>query len=251
MQARSMSQRLLFSLGYPDRALARGLETVAIARTQREPLTRVFAMVILHGVYMDRGDSDHALKLHDDIEILCREHGLPQEAEWSRSFHGATLIGMGRAAEGIDVLRVSLAAQDSMKTHLARPIFLGMLAEGLRREFQDDEGLAVVADGLDYAARMHEAGYVSELYRIRGQLLALRGDDDAAEASLRAAIADAATRQAKAMELRAATALSHLLLRHGRAAAARQTLAPVVTWFTEGHATRDVATATALLETVA
>jgi predicted ATPase len=81
---------------------------------------------------------------------------------------------------------------------------------------------------------------VAELLRARGELLLARGDRAGAESNLRQAIAHASGQQAKSFELRSATALARLLAADGRAADARQALAPVYAWFTEGHATADV-----------
>ena len=133
MLARAMSSRPLWALGYPDRALARALETREIADAVREPMARAFARLVLHGVLAYRGDAAEAVAVGEENIALCREHGLPQEAEWSRSFQGSALISLGRFDEGLALLRDSVAVQEQLKTYLARPMFLAVLADGLRQ----------------------------------------------------------------------------------------------------------------------
>jgi len=245
--ARAMSSRPLWALGFPDRALARARETLALADAVREPMARTFARLVLHGVLAYRGDAAAAEAIGEENIALCREHGLPQEAEWSRSFQGSALITLGRIDEGLALLRDSVAVQERLETYLARPMFLAVLADGLLKAGRVDEGLAAVSEGFTFAARTGEGGYVAELHRVRGQLLQLRGDLAGAEASLREALAYAARQTARSLELRAATALARLLGETGRRAEARHRLADVHDWFTEGFETADVVTARTLL----
>jgi hypothetical protein len=248
--ARAMSSRPLWALGYPDRALARARETREMADAVREPMARAFARLVLHGVLAYRGDAAEAVIVGEENIALCREHGLPQEAEWSRSFQGSALISLGRFDDGLSLLRDSVAVQEQLKTHLARPMFLAVLADGLRQAERVDEGLAMVNQGFAFAARTAEGGYVAELHRVRGQLLQLRGDLAGAEASLCEALAYAGRQTAKSLELRAAVALASLLRETGRTGEGHAVLAPVHDWFTEGFATADFAAARTLLSEI-
>ena len=180
MLARAMSSRPLWALGYPDRALARALETREIADAVREPMARAFARLVLHGVLAYRGEAAAAVAVGEENIALCREHGLPQEAEWSRSFQGSALISLGRVDEGLALLRDSVAVQERLKTYLARPMFLAVLADGLLKANRVDEGLATVDEGFLFSTRTGEGGYVAELHRVRGELLRQRGHLDRA-----------------------------------------------------------------------
>ncbi len=247
MLARAMSSRPLWALGYPDRALARALETREVADRLREPMARAFARLVLHGVLAYRGEAAAAVVVGEENITLCREHGLPQEAEWSRSFQGSALISLGRVDEGLALLRDSVAVQERLKTYLARPMFLAVLADGLLKANRVDEGLATVDEGFLFSTRTGEGGYVAELHRVRGELLRQRGHLDRAEASLREALAYARAQSARSLELRAATALARLLGATGRTAEGRAELAAVHDWFTEGLATGDLVAARTLL----
>jgi len=251
MIARAMSSRPLWVLGYPDRALARAQETLALARSQRQPMTLAFALLVTQGVHLNRGELAEAIALGEETIALCREYELQQEREWSRCFQGAALAATGRLQEGIDLLKDSLAVQQAFGSGLVRSAFLGVLGDLLRVAGRVDEGLAAVAEGFDHAERTLEGGYVAELQRARGELLAASGHIEAAETHLQEAVAYARRQQARAFELRAATALARLLGAAGRSAEAREVLAPVYAWFTEGHATADLRAAQATLSTLA
>lgn len=122
-----------------------------------------------------------------------------------------------------------------------------MLGDLLRFAGRIDDGLAAVADGFAHAERTLEGGYIAELHRARGQLLQAKGDLLGADGQLRLAIDYAVRQQAKAFELRAATALAGLLTSTGRHVDARSVLAPVYDWFTEGKTTMDLVAAETLL----
>ncbi|MGC4081072.1 MAG: hypothetical protein QM736_02915 [Vicinamibacterales bacterium] len=238
--ARAMSSRPLWALGFPDRALERARETVAVASALGEPPTLAFALMVLTGIHTYRGEGDEALSTGDRNIALCREHGLPQEAEWSRSFQGGALIAIGRTQEGIDLLKESLAVQIKLDTRLAFPMFLALLAEGYCRAGLIDEGRRAVDDGFAWAARTGEGGYVAELHRTRGELTRAAGDAVSAEESFRAAIAYARGQTGRMFELRAATGLARLMAAQARRDDARALLEPIVAWFSEGFDTADL-----------
>lgn len=268
MVARAMSSRPLWALGFPDRALERSHETIALCRSQRQPVTLVFALIVAQGIHLYRGELAESIALGDEIIALCREYEFPQEAEWARAFQGsamasANVLHGGPALEpdsawdmrepadppgaGVVQLRESLAELEALKSGLVRTTFLALLGEALRRSGRVIEGLAAVDEGFAHAEQTLEHGFLGELHRIRGELLRLTGRDDAAEASLQLAVRDARARQARSFELRAATALARLLLDTGRGAEADALLRPAYDWFTEGHATADLVAARALL----
>jgi predicted ATPase len=248
MIARAMSSRPLWVLGYPDRALARAQETLALARSQRQPMTLAFALLVTQGQHLNRGEIAEALSLGDETVALCRDYELIQEREWSRSFQGAALAAAGRLQEGIDQLKDSLAVQQAIGSGLVRSAFLGVLGDLLRFAGHIDEGLAAVDEGLAHAERTLEGGYIAELHRARGELLRSAGNGASAEGEFRKAIAYAHDQQAKSFELRAAIALANLLASGDRRPDAQAVLRPVYDWFSEGHGTADLTAARAVLD---
>ena len=93
-----------------------------------------------------------------------------------------------------------------------------------------------------------ERYYYAEALRIRAQLLTLKGDTEGAERAYTASLDWARKQQAKCWELRTATSYARLMLERGREREARELLAPVYGWFTEGFDTRDLKEAKSLLE---
>jgi tRNA A-37 threonylcarbamoyl transferase component Bud32/tetratricopeptide (TPR) repeat protein len=250
MIARAMSCRPMWVLGHPDRAMARALETLTLARSQRQPMTLAFALLVAQGLHLNRGELSEAIALGGETVALCREYELIQEREWSRSFQGAALAALGRVEEGIDLLKDSLAVQAAISSGLVRSAFLAVLGEMLGAVGRVDEGLAAIAAGRQHAEQFAEGGYVAELHRAHGRLLRLTGDDAAAEAAFRQALAYAAGQQAKSFELRSATQLAELLTQTGRRDEAKAMLGPIYGWFTEGHATADLLAARRLLDSL-
>ena len=111
-----------------------------------------------------------------------------------------------------------------------------------------EEALTTLAEALARVAETGERHWEAELHRTRAQLLLMQGDEAGAEASLMTAIEVARYQQAKSWELRATTDLARLWQDQGRVAEARQMLAEVYGWFTEGFDTPDLKEAKALLE---
>jgi predicted ATPase len=93
--------------------------------------------------------------------------------------------------------------------------------------------------------------YEAEMHRVRGELYLSIHDDGAAEASFREAISVAQHQSAKTWELRAAMSMARLWRDQGKQDEARELLAPVYGWFTEGFDTRDLKEARALLDELA
>jgi tRNA A-37 threonylcarbamoyl transferase component Bud32/tetratricopeptide (TPR) repeat protein/Cdc6-like AAA superfamily ATPase len=250
MVARAMSARTLWAAGYPDRALVRGQETIALSKSQRQPVTLVFALLIIEGVHVYRGEAAEAIALGEQVEAMCEEYEFAQEREWGRAFQGAAYSLAGDVDRGAEQLRRSIDGQIAIRSSLVRSMWLSLLAEAFWRVGRVHEGLSVVDDAFAYADSAPEGGYVHELHRLRGELLLKDNRIGEAEASLRNALAYAKRMEARSFELRAATSLARFLAANGRPNEGRDLLAPVLGWFTEGHGTADLAAARTLLTTI-
>jgi predicted ATPase len=165
-------------------------------------------------------------------------------------FRGWALMIGGQEEQGILQISQGLSIYQATGTELIKPYFLSMLAEGQGKARRADEGLGVLAEGLTRGDTNGERWWHAELYRLKGELLVPQGcpDERQAESCFSQAIAIARAQQAKSLELRAATSLSRLWQRQGKRDEARQLLAPVYGWFTEGFDTADLQDAKALLE---
>ena len=111
------------------------------------------------------------------------------------------------------------------------------------------EGLAAASEAIAAADQLQIRFWEAELHRLKGELLLVAGAPQGeAEVSMRRAIAIAQRQEARGWELRAATSLARLLRKQARIGEAREVLAPVYNWFTEGLDTADLKDAKALLD---
>jgi len=112
------------------------------------------------------------------------------------------------------------------------------------------EGLRLLTEALAVLEASRRGDLLAEVYRLQGELLLRRASPNAAqaEACFQQALAIARRQQAKSWELRAAVSLSRMWQQQGKPDAARQLLAPLYSWFTEGFDTADLQEAKALLE---
>ena len=131
------------------------------------------------------------------------------------------------------------------------PHHITLLARACEIAGRIEEASTLFDEALQIANRTGERWFVAELYRHKGRLLLLQGQSEAAEGLYCIALSIAKEQEAKLWELRAATSLARLRHAQGRPAEARDLLAPVYGWFTEGFDTPDLKEAKALLDELA
>jgi predicted ATPase len=128
------------------------------------------------------------------------------------------------------------------------PHYIPLLAEACEIAGRVEEARALLDDALQTAERTGERWFAAELNRLKGQLLLRQGNAEVAEELYRKALSIAVEQEAKLWELRAAVSLARLRHDQGRRAEARDLLAPIYGWFTEGFGTPDLKEAKALLD---
>jgi len=148
----------------------------------------------------------------------------------------------------VALLRQALASPDVGPESL-RSYWLAMLAEAYGRAGQPQAGLQVLAEAVTLIATTEMRWWEAEVYRLQGELLLHLPSPDVpqAEAVFLRTLEVARRQQAKALELRTACSLSRLWHQHGQREAARDLLAPLYAWFTEGLDTPDLQEAKLLL----
>jgi predicted ATPase len=144
-----------------------------------------------------------------------------------------------------------LEHQRALESTLYIPHGVTMLADAYRIGSAPEAGLAQISEAQRLAEATEVKWVLAETLRLRGDLLAQTGDRMAAEASYRQALALAQQQCAKLWELRAATSLARLWREQGRRGEARDLLAPIYGWFTEGFDTADLQDAAKLLAELA
>ncbi len=245
---------------------------MTLAQELSHPFSLAFALhfaVVLHQL---RREGQAAQARAEAVIILSTEQGFALSLALGTIMRGWSLVEQGQGEEGIAQMRQGLAAYQATGGEVARPHYLALLAEAYRRGGQAEEGLTVLAEALDAVNKTEERFSEAELYRLKGELsLQSRQVEDKSKTSLKQvntsqdksvvrsleseaeecfqkAIEIARRQQAKSLELRAVTSLNRLWQQQGKKEEARQMLAEVYAWFTEGFDTADLQEARALLE---
>jgi predicted ATPase len=185
-------------------------------------------------------------------EFVARsnEHGFPLWAAYGRIVQGWVAARNGDAVAGITCIREGLAQAEATGARIFDSYHLALLAEALALAGEVDEGIAILDEALAKSAASGQKGTDVEIHRLRGELVLQlpRPDPAQAEASFRTALAIAREQGTRGCELRATTSLARLWRDQGRRIEARDLLAPVYGWFTEGFDTADLKEAKALLD---
>ena len=256
-------------LGYPDQALQRSHEALALAQELTLPLSVGNALFFSAWVHHFRREWPLTHERAEAAIALATEQGFAVLLAGGTIFRGVTLAaqsstldtgrGRGQAEEGIAQIQQGLEAWRATGAKVFRPYGLALLAEASAQVGQIETGLTLLAEALAAANDTGERRWDAELPRLKGELLlqsGVRGPESGVstphfaevEACFRRALDIARQQQAKSLELRAAMSLSRLWQRQGKRAAAHQLLAEVYHWFTEGFDTADLQEAKALLD---
>lgn len=248
--ARSETASVLWCLGYPDQA-SQSLSTAQMLACElSHPYSLGWALV--SGAYISALRRDgHAAQAHAEALIaLCHKHEFTQWLVEGQIVRGWALIEQGQTAEGMSQVGNGLDTLQAMGAKKERPLYLAQLAAAHGREGQTEIGLTMVSEALDLVQTTGERVHESELSRLKGELLLQQSQQNcsAAEECFHTAIGVARHQEAKSWELRAATSLARLWRQQGKRVEARELLALVYNWFTEGFATKDLQEAKELLE---
>jgi predicted ATPase len=238
---------VLFCLGYPDQAFARSDAAIAESRglTHRPSLAAGLACgTMLHQL---GGDNAALNEQAEQLVAVTTEQGFPSWVGAGTALLGCAKVRNGDVTEGMSLLRSGLAAYRATGAQLLAPLYMNHLVEACEITGRIGEGLALLDDALQIVERTGERWFAAELNRHKGRLLLTQGHAEAAEELYRKALSIAEKQEAKLWELRAAVSLARLRREQGRRAEARDLLAPVYGWFTEGFATPDLQEAKALL----
>jgi predicted ATPase len=242
----------LWVLGYPAQALAQSRQALALARDLSHPLSQALALDLAAGLQQFRREVQSVQEQADALVALATEHRFPFWRGTGTVKQGWARVEQGDGEAGIEAMQQGLAAVQATGTSLVRPSNLARLAEAYLRVNRLNDGLQTVSEALREVQKSGEQYYEAELYRLQGELLlqAAGGRQTAAlqaEACFQQALAIARRQQARAWELRAAMSLSRLWQQQGKRQAAREVLAAVYGWFTEGFDTSDLQEAQAQL----
>jgi DNA-binding SARP family transcriptional activator/predicted ATPase len=237
----------LWMLGYPEQALRSSRAAVAWARELGHPYTTAFVLWQAGTIHLLRGEIQSALAVFDEQVGLASEQGFVHWRAAGTNARGWLLTELGQVEEGMAQVRQGRATMTAIGAKAGETETLTALADAHRKAGQIEEGLAAVEEGLAFGEETGERYCEVQLHRVKGDLLLMQGDVTRAEASFRKAIEVARKQEAKSLELLATMDLCQLWQRKGKREEARQTLAEIYRWFTEGFDSPYLKEAQALL----
>ena len=182
---------------------------------------------------------------------VATEQGFPHLAAQGAIYRGWVWSRMAMWLKGYRFYAKVPTAFSATGAKVFVPYHMALLARACEIAGQIDEAVGQLDDALQMVERTGERWLAAELYRHKGQLLLRQGQSEAAEELYRKALSIAEEQGAKLWELRAAMSLARLRRDQGRRAEARDLLAPVYGWFTEGFDTADLKEAKALIDELA
>ena len=237
----------LWFLGYPDRALARAIRALDLARDPSRAYSLATARAQIAVVHQCRREPEATLAWADATIAAAQELGYSYREAMGRVLRGWALSCLGDTEQGTREITEGLAASRATGARMDDPHYLGLQADACLRAGAIEAGLAAVAEALELAGRERSLFYEPELHRVAGALLVQAGEPAEAERRLRQGLTRAREQGSAALELRLATDLARLAPDSASAAEARAAVALAYHAFEEGHGTRDLREAAAVL----
>jgi tetratricopeptide (TPR) repeat protein len=188
------------------------------------------------------------LKAADEMIAIASEEGYPQWLGPGKIMRGVYLGANGQAEQGLTLILEGTRINSAMGNRLMKPFYLMTLAETYSHAGQPKEALHQIVESAKLIEMTQERWAEAEVHRMRGTLLRTLDEHTTAEECYLNALDKARGQRAKFWELRAALDLAQLWRDQGKRREARDLLAPVYDWFTEGFDTFDLKEAKMLLD---
>jgi class 3 adenylate cyclase/predicted ATPase len=249
----AVAGRTLWCLGYPAQAIRRGQEALALAQALAHPPSLAAARHWAAWLHLYRREAAVVQAQADALLTLATTRGFALQVGFATCWQGWALAIQGQGEAGLALLQRGMAATLGTGQTLARPFCLVLLAEAAGHAGQVEDGLRLLAEAITVLEANGQGDLLAEAYRLQGALLLRQAIPDVveAEACFQQALTLARRQQAKSWELRTAVSLSQLWKHQGKPDEARELLAPIYGWFTEGFGTADLQEANMLLEALA
>jgi tetratricopeptide (TPR) repeat protein len=253
--------KALWALGFPDAAMRRMQAGLEFARELAHPQTLAYATHFAAQLHQFRGEPLLAQERAKEGIRVAEEYYLELWVAFGKIALGWANAELGDIQQGIEQMQQGLAAYEATETKVFYPTFLCSLADQLNKAQRVEEGLAVIARALICAEQTEEGYALSELHRIKGELLLNRSDlvhagklpgnsfrasnRSEARASFNDALSIAKQQGTRSWELRAALSMHRLDAMLGDPNHTQ--VAKIYSFFTEGYETADLKEARARL----
>jgi predicted ATPase len=243
----------LWLLGYPKAALADAEHALKDAREIGQAGTLMYALHVTSLALIECGKYVAENALIDELVALAEEKGGLFWKAVGILHNGCVLALTGKASDAVHMLTSGITAMRSTGARLFVPLFLSYLTRAYAGLGQFDDAWRCIDEAITAIEASGERWCEADVNRIAGEIALASPEHDAAkaEAYFEQALLVARQQQAKSWELRASMSLARLWRDQAKVQQARELLAPVYGWFTEGFDTRDLKEAKALLEELA
>ena len=243
----------LWLLGSPETALADTRQALNDAGEISQASTLMYALFHASTTHLHCGNYVAANAQINELVRLADEKGSAFWKARGMLNQGSVLALTGKASDAVQIITSGITAFKLTGSANWMPVYLSHLAMSHAEVGQLGEAMRCIGEASTLIEKTNERWYEADIYRITGEIMLLSPEPKAAkaEASFERALAIARQQQAKSWELRASMSLARLWRDQGKVRQARELLAPVYGWFTEGFDTRDLKEAKALLEQLA
>jgi hypothetical protein len=240
----------LWVLAYPEKVLVDTNQVLTDVREigQAATLMPALRFASIPRIFCGNDATANAL-----LVVLADGKGAFYWKAHGMSDKGSLLALTGKAPDSVQIINSGVTALRSTGTTLWMPWYLAYLARAYAELGQFDDAWRSISDAMTAVETTKESWYEAEVHRMAGEIALKPPEPDAAkaEAYFVHALAVARQQQAKSWELRAAMSMARLWRDQGKRNEARDLLAPVYGWFTEGFDTLDLTQAKALLDALA
>ena len=243
----------VWQLGYTAASRSDAELAVKNARETGQATTLMYALLSAVVNHIRCGNYAGARTHADELIALADERGAPYWKAFGTAARGWLFTETGKASDAVTAITSGITSLRSTGAILYEPWHLWYLAMAYAELGRPDDARRYIDDAIDKVERSNEKWCEAEVHRIAGEIALKSPQPDAAKAEkyFECALAVARAQRAKSWELRAAMSLARLWRDQGKPQQARELLAPVYGWFTEGFDTRDLKEAKALLQELA
>jgi predicted ATPase/DNA-binding winged helix-turn-helix (wHTH) protein len=239
---------ILWLRGFPDQAFKIAQKAIDQAASLDRPVPICHSLVFASILLIRSGDLPGASDLIEQLISRAARYSLEPHRVLGTALKGELAVVRNQPEAGIELLRSAVGHLRAQQYSLLITGFIGALAEGLCRTREFEEAVFTINGAIEHARNSKVVFNLSELLRIKSQILKAQDDRESAMSCLTEAIAVARAQSALAWELRSTMALARMLSEDGQCDRARHTLALVYERFTEGFDTADLKQARTLLE---
>ena len=239
----------LWSLGYPEAALADADRALKDAREIGQAATLMFTLCLTGFTHLFCGNYAAANALVEEVVALADEKGALFWKVQGTLGQGALLALTGNASGAVQMITSGITSFRSTGATWLVPYMLSYLASATAKLGQFDDAWRYVEEAITAVETTKHGLWEAEVNRVAGEIALKSPQPDAAkaEAYFERSLSVARQQQARSLELRAAMSLARLCRDQGKPHQARELLAPIYGWFTEGFDTLDLKEAKALL----